>query len=269
MKVSIVIPAYNEEKRIGKTLRAYMEYFDSLTKQKKLGYEILVVINNTKDKTEKVVKSFQKKNNKILYLNFKRGGKGFAVIEGFKDALKRKNDAVGFVDADMATSPEAYYHLIKRLEEFDGAIADRYMKGAKIFPAFSFRRIVVSRIFNFLVRTLFHFSYYDTQCGAKVFKRNVINHIVSEFTITQWAFDIDILYIAKKHGFALCSVPTHWTEKRGSKLNIIKTSIEMFFAIIQLRILRSPFARFLKIANPVVRVTYSILTRQYGKHSHL
>ena len=84
------MPAYNEEKRIGKTLEEYSSFFENLRKSKKIDYEILVVINNTKDNTEKVVKSYSKKNKRIIYLNLVRGGKGYAVIEGFKDALKER-----------------------------------------------------------------------------------------------------------------------------------------------------------------------------------
>ena len=98
MKVSIVIPAYNEEKRIGNTLEKYIKFL----RDKKVKFEILIIINNTTDNTEKVVKNYMKRFPEIRYLNFQQGGKGFAVIEGFKDALKRDNDLIGFVDADNA-----------------------------------------------------------------------------------------------------------------------------------------------------------------------
>src|SRR3989338_9940965 len=109
MKVSIIIPAYNEEKRIGNTLKEYSRFFENLRKEKKLNYEILVVINNTKDNTELIVKKYQKKNKNIKYINLPKGGKGYATAEGFKNALSQKNDLLCFVDADMATSPEAFY----------------------------------------------------------------------------------------------------------------------------------------------------------------
>ena len=130
--LSIVIPAYNEEKRIGETLKSYSKYFNNLSKKEKFRYEILVVINNTKDNTEGVVKSHQKKNKNIRYLNFKQGGKGFAVIEGFKDALTRKNDLIGFVDADLATPPNAFYGLVRNLGSHDGIIASRWHKKSLI-----------------------------------------------------------------------------------------------------------------------------------------
>ena len=90
MKISIIIPAYNEEKRIGNTLQVYSAYFESIRKLKSLDYEILVSINNTTDKTLEIVKKFQKKDKRIIYLNLPKGGKGYAIIEGFKDALGEK-----------------------------------------------------------------------------------------------------------------------------------------------------------------------------------
>src|SRR3972149_6124201 len=123
MKISIIIPAYNEEKRIGKTLQAYSKHFNSLAKGKNLDYEILVVINNTTDRTEEIVKKIQKKNKRIKYLNLKQGGKGYAIIEGFKDALKRKNELIGFVDSDMSTPPEEYARLALQMKNYDGIIA--------------------------------------------------------------------------------------------------------------------------------------------------
>src|SRR3989338_9068086 len=151
-KGCIVIPAYNEEKRIGKTLETYSTYFESLRKEKKIDYEILVVINNTKDRTEEIVKRYIKMNSRIRYLNLKPSGKGFAIIEGFKDALKRDNDLIGFVDADMATSPEEYWKLIKNIGDYDGVIASRGLKYSMVKA--SLYRKLTNRGFNTVVRLL-------------------------------------------------------------------------------------------------------------------
>lgn len=246
MKLSIIIPAYNEEERIGRTLQAYSDFFEPLRKREILDYELLIVINNTRDNTEDVVKSAQKTNKRIKYLNFKRGGKGFAVIEGFKDALKRENDLIGFTDADMATSPAAFYDLVKTIKSTDGIIANRYSKYSKIKPKFSFRTLFVSAIFNFIVRTLFAIKNRDTQCGAKLFKRETISKIINSLIISQWAFDIELLYQAKRRGLKIAETPTIWTEQPGSKIRIIHSSLQMFLAVIQLRIVNSPFKRLLR-----------------------
>src|SRR3989344_7219027 len=158
-RVSIVIPAYNEEKRIGNTLKQYSDYFENLRKKNLLKYEILVVINNTSDNTEKIVKNSQKLNKNIKYLNLIKGGKGYAVIEGFKDALKRPNTLIGFIDADMSTKPDAFHSLIKNIGNSDGIIASRYIMGSVVSPKNTLPRIISSRIYNILIRTIFLIPY--------------------------------------------------------------------------------------------------------------
>jgi glycosyltransferase involved in cell wall biosynthesis len=247
MKVSIIIPAYNEEKRIGKTLEEYSEFFNNLKTIGILDYEILIVINNTKDRTEEIVKVFQRENKNIRYLNLKMGGKGLAIIEGFKDSLSRKNDLIGFVDADMATPPNAYYDLIKNISNSDGIIASRYIKNSIVSPKQSIQRIIVSRIFNFMIRSLFLFPYADTQCGAKLFKRESIKKIIKNLGLTQWAFDVDLLYQAKIARLAVTEFPTIWADKEYSKINFIKAGPRMVLSSIRLRIMYSPFRRLIKL----------------------
>mgnify|MGYP001558819214 CR=1 FL=1 len=251
--ISIVIPAYNEEKRIGKTLECYCKFFDNKLKN---NYQILIVINGTTDDTEKIVKNYQKYYKSIKYIILKEAGKGLAVNTGLKESLTSRFDLIGFVDADLATSPLEYYKLIENIDNYDGIIADRYIKGAKITPKFSFRRLVVSRIFNIIVRSLFFLPYKDTQCGAKIFKKEVIKSVINELTMTQWAYDIDLLYSCKKYGLHIKSLPTNWIEAKGSTLNLKKASIQMFFSIIQLRIAKSKFNKLIKLFEPIIRMIY-------------
>ncbi|MBS3075883.1 glycosyltransferase [Candidatus Pacearchaeota archaeon] len=246
MKISIIIPAYNEEKRIGNTLEEYGRFFKNLKNNKIIDFEILIVINNTKDRTEEIVKIYSKRYKEIRYLNFKESGKGFAIIEGFKEALKGKNDIIGFVDADMATSPDAYYELIKNLNNYDGIFASRYLKSSIVDPKQSIQRIISSRIFNFLIRVLFFMNYRDTQCGAKLFKKQAIEAIISNLSITKWAFDVDLLYLLKKKGFRLKEHQTIWKDREYSKINLKKAGLKMMLAIIRLRLINSKLKDFVR-----------------------
>jgi glycosyltransferase involved in cell wall biosynthesis len=259
MKVSIVVPAYNEEKRIGKMLQSYSEYFNGLVKSNILNYEILVVINNTRDKTEEVVREIARKNQRIKYLNLKEGGKGFAVIEGFKEVLKKDSDLIGFVDADLATSPEAYYDLIKNIGKYDGAIASRYLAGSEITPSYTFRRAVVAKVFNFLVTSLFPLKVTDTQCGAKLFNRRATEIIAEKVKMSQWAFDVELLYVLRKRGFRVIEIPTKWTDIAGSKIRLIKSSVQMFLSIIQLRIVYSKFRRIMGLLRPITSLFWRLV----------
>jgi len=259
-RVSIIIPAYNEERRIAGTLEEYSRFFTNLKKTKKLDSEILIVINNTKDKTEDIVKKCKKKYKIIKYLNFKQGGKGFAIIEGFREALKNnKNSIIGFVDADLATGPEAFYDLVKSINGFDGAIGSRYIPGAKVNPKQTLQRIIVSRVYNFFLRVLFLINYKDTQCGVKIFKKATIEKIIKDLTITQWAFDTDILYQCKKNNFHIKEHPTSWSDKEYSKIDLGKSGSRMVLASLRLRIINSPFKKTYNLLKPIGGFVWRIL----------
>ncbi len=198
MNFAAIIPAYNEEKRIGRTLENYSNYFEKIRKNDGLDYQILVVINNTHDGTEDIVKTWHKKNKRISYLNLKEGGKGNAIINGFEKATKENFDLIGFVDADMSTKPNYFYELIKNIKNYDGIIASRYINGAKVKPKQQIKRMIVSRVGNLIIRTLFLIPYRDTQCGAKIFKKAALKKVLPSLGITNWAFDVDLIYQLKK-----------------------------------------------------------------------
>jgi glycosyltransferase involved in cell wall biosynthesis len=234
--LSIIMPAYNEEKRIGKTLFEYSNYFE----KSKIDYEILVVINGTTDKTEEVIKKAQKNNKNIFHLNFKQAGKGFAIIQGFKDALKRKKELIGFVDADLATSPKAFHDLIDKMNNYDVIIASRWLPDSKIETPQTILRIITSRGFNFLVRSILFLPYHDTQCGAKLFKNHALKNVIKDLGTTEWAFDIDLLYQLRRKGFKIKEHPTTWKDNRDTKLKLLKTPFKMFSSIVRLRLNHSP-----------------------------
>ena|SRR3989338_683948 len=246
MKVSIIIPAHNEQRRIGKTLKVYSEYFEKLRKERILDYEIIVSINATTDKTKDIVKSFQKSNKRILYLDLIQGGKGHAIIEGFKLALKDKRELIGFVDADLATPPEAFHDLIKNIGDYDGVIASRWLKGSIIRTKQTLLRKITSNGFNFVVRSMLFLPYADTQCGAKLFKKDTIAKVINGLNITKWAFDIDLLYNIKREKLNIKEIPTIWEDKKESKLNLIVVPFQMFIAVLRIRLLHSPFGFVIK-----------------------
>jgi len=251
-KLSIIIPAHNEEKRIGNTLNFYSSYFENLRKTSDLGYEIIVVINNTSDGTEEIVKSIQEKNSRINFINLPRGGKGYAVIEGFKQALKGNSEFIGFVDADMATPPDEYFKLANSLKEAHGVIADRYLKDSKIIPIPSKKRIIARKLFNFVIRSSLFLPFRDTQCGAKIFRRKALENVIPQLTMSQWAFDVELLYALKKNNYKIRAVPTVWTDKEYSKINFWKAGPWMALGVLRLRIVNSPAKRFIRVYDKLI-----------------
>ncbi len=247
MKLSIIIPAYNEEKRIGKTLEDYASFFYPLYKK---NVEIMVVLNGCKDNTLNVVKEYEKKYFIIKHLDFKQAGKGFAIIEGFK---KAKGELIGFSDADGSTTAKEFFKLVKKINGFDGIIASRWMKNSIVEPKQPFLRIIASRSFNLLIKILFLMPFKDSQCGAKLFKKDAIKKIIPQIGLTEWAFDIDLLYKMKKNNYKIKEIPIKWKDEVGSKLNLPKTSLRMFFSVLYLRTINSPCRIFLKPFKPLIR----------------
>jgi glycosyltransferase involved in cell wall biosynthesis len=268
-RISIIIPAYNEAKRIGPTLQAYDRFFADTQRETGLEYELLVSLNGCTDTTvEEIFKviypstlgprrtspSFDEleraslpqgehtgsigyEGSAIRILNLRGAGKGYAIAQGFGDALLRDNTLIGFVDADMATEPQYFYQLVTELGNYDGIIASRYMPGASVTPPRPLIKRWGSKIFyETLVRLLFHIQYDDYQCGAKLFTRRVIEKIAPELQVKQWAFDVELLYLCRLHGFTIKEVPTVWYDKAGSKLDMFGAGMKMLKSLIQLRL---------------------------------
>lgn len=244
IELSIIIPAYNEEHRIRKTLYDYGDFFSKKFKER---FEILVVLNGCTDNTLGIVKEARKKRKQIKYLDIKeRIGKGGAVIQGFKLA---KGALVGFVDADNSTSAKAYYDLVLNIDGYDAIIASRWVKGSVISKKQPIFRRVGSRGFNILVRVLFGIGVYDSQCGAKLFKKGVVKKIINKVGITQWAFDIDLLYQVKRNKFHILESPTVWIDHENSKFSLRKNVLQMFLSVVRLRLMYSPFKFIVEAYN--------------------
>lgn len=231
--LSIVIPAHNEADRIGKTLEQYSLYFSRLEQIK---HELVVVLNGCVDTTKEVVEQAQKTYGSIICVETEQAGKGLAVALGFKDALTRKNDCIGFVDADMSTLPEDFAVMIPYLERYDGVITSRYMEGSDIYPPRPFiKKWGRKLVYHSMVYCMFGLSYSDYQCGAKLFRRSVIEKVAPLLKIKQWAFDVELLYLCKKYGFTVVEIPTVWRDQANSKLKVLRSGMRMLGSLFEIR----------------------------------
>ena len=238
--ISIVIPAYNEERRIEKTLIEYCTLFKD--------DEIIVSLNVCNDGTLSIVQKYMSIFPNLKYIESDIGAKGAAVLAGWRIA---KGDLLGFVDADCSTKAIEFYSLMTNLGDNDGIIASRYMEGSEVSPKQSFGRTVISRIFNLGIKILLGLNYKDTQCGAKIFKREAILKILPDLKTTKWAFDVDLLYQLKRNTFKVCEHPTIWADAEYSTLNVSKAGPNMVLAIIRLRLLYSPFNFIVSIYDKI------------------
>lgn len=224
--VCIVIPAYNEEDRIEKTLKTYVEYFRKIDF---LDVDLLVVANNCSDKTVQICKKQQKKYKEIDLIDLAPGGKGFAVKKGFEKALEHDYDLIGFVDADMATLPQYFYDLVEATDNHDGAIASRYCKGAKLPGKKSFLRKLSGNFFNWIVKKRFNFSFEDTQCGAKLFTYDTVQAVTPDMYENKWYFDIELLYLCTINGKDINEIPTTWEDQPGSHFQLNTDRLKELF----------------------------------------
>jgi len=171
------------------------------------------------------------------------------LIEGLK--LAPHADLIGYVDADGATAPKAFLDLVLRCHSVDCVIGSRWMEGAVLREAQSLKRRIASRVFHTLVEMLFLMHIKDTQCGAKVMKRAAVETIHSSLSVADMAFDINLLYSLKRAGFQVLEVPTEWTDKIGSKITWSKSSLAWFLSVVRLRLVYSPFYRWLRPLSPL------------------
>jgi glycosyltransferase involved in cell wall biosynthesis len=253
----VLIPAYNEADRIEPVLRAYADYFH---RNYSGPFQLIVVLNGCRDNTLEVVQKVALDFHSIQAVDFPAPiGKGGALIEGLK--LAQRADLVGYVDADGATSPASFHDLVRRCSEADCVIGSRWIPGAILHQAQTSRRQFASRTFHFIVQVLFWMSIHDTQCGAKVMRRQAIETVHSSLRIADMAFDINLLYTLKRAGFKILEVPTEWTDKVGSKVVLGKTSLTMFLSVMRLRLIYSPLHPLLGWLRPVEKWIYRSLNQ--------
>lgn len=233
----LLIPAYNEERRIEPVLREYARYFQQNYQGK---FQLVVVLNGCRDNTLGVIKSVAADYPSISWLEFNDPiGKGGALIEGLK--LAPMADLIGYVDADGATPPAAFHDLVKRMDGVDCVIGSRWLPGAVLHQQQSHKRQFASRGFHFIVQVLFRMNIRDTQCGAKVMRREAVEKIHSSLRIADMAFDINLLYSLKHAGFRIAEVPTEWTDKVGSKVTLGTTSLTMLLSAFRIRLIYWPW----------------------------
>ena len=221
---SIVIPAYNEEERIETVISNYYNYFQN--------QEIIVVCDGS-DNTSSIIKKLSKNYPTIRLLSFeKRLGKGGAIIEGFKVA---NGDKIGFVDADESVHPNDVKKMFDALSDADGVIASRRLKDSQILVKQPLKRRIASKTFNIMVRTIFGLDFKDTQCGAKVFRKKVIEDVLNELKTKKFEFDVELLWKLKNKGYKIIEFPVTWKHSEGSSFSL-SNAPTMFFSLLKVRL---------------------------------
>ncbi len=219
MKLSVIIPAYNESKRIIPTLK---DIYDYLSKQD-YNYEVLIVNDGSRDDTAQVVKQLIKKWPEFhLVDNAINKGKGAVVRQGM---LLAQGSWRLFMDADNATRIKELDGFWPYTKNYDLIIASRYIKGAKITAEQPLIRKALSRAGNILTQLLIAWGIQDTQCGFKLFSSSATEKIFKKQTMERWSFDMELIAIAKKYNLKIKELPVEWREAGNSRLKVARTSI--------------------------------------------
>lgn len=228
-KLSIVIPAYNEEQRIGKTLDRICDYMKGSGP-----YELIVVDDGSSDNTAGVVREAMEKHPAISLLqNGVNRGKGYSVRRG---VLHSKGRFILMSDADLSTPIEEIEKLYKELEDgYDISIGSRALSESLILKRQPWYRQLMGKTFNKFVQVFAVWGINDTQCGFKLFNGDAARSVFSRQKVDRFAFDAEALYLAKRMGFSIKEVPVVWVNSPDSKVSVLNDSPQMLKDLLMVR----------------------------------
>lgn len=210
---SIIIPAFNEARTIGKAIRETKRIFDDLD----ASYEILVVDDGSSDTTASLVKTLARSIPQVrLIQHAKNQGKGAAVKTGI---LEAHGTWALFLDADLATHPSQFRKLLPYLEKDDVVIGSRRVSGSRIAEQQPFYRVWAGRLFNLIIRWYLGIRFQDTQCGFKAFHRRTFS-LFKSLNSKGWTFDVELLLRAQEKGFTIQEVPVTWRHGRETRVRL-------------------------------------------------
>jgi len=228
-ELSIVIPSFNEEKRLPATLERIARYINTSDRET----EVIVVDDGSADGTIGVAESFRGKiGNMRVVANGRNRGKGYSVRHGFTEA---SGEIVLFTDADLSAPIEEADKLLAKMDEYDLAIGSRAVNRELIEVHESKFRELAGIIFNRIVRVILRLPFVDTQCGFKAFRRKKCKTIFAQQTIERFGFDPELLYLARHHGLRTAEVAVRWAHSPATKVNMLRDSVQMFLDVVIIR----------------------------------
>jgi dolichyl-phosphate beta-glucosyltransferase len=233
--LSVIIPAFNEEQRLPKTLEQVLTFLQA----QPYTSELLVVENASQDETYRVAEKFAQLHSMpqlpITVLREHMQGKGAAVKRG---VFASQGEFIFMCDADLSMPVEQINHFLPpNIEQFEIAISSREAPGSMRYNEPAYRHLV-GRVFNTLIRILALPGLNDTQCGFKCFKAPVAVQLFNEMTITGWSFDVEILYLAQQRKYRIIEIPIQWYYNPDSHISVIRDSLQMALDIFKIRFQR-------------------------------
>jgi len=229
IQLSIVIPCYNEDHRIGRTIETVIDW----AQVRNLCYELIIADDGSTDKTLAKTKTYKNLIPNLQILALPHQGKGAAVQSGM---LSAQGEEVMFMDADGSSPLKEIDRLRIALKEgCPIVIGSRFIpKGSPQVVQTHLHRKWIGRCFAFLVNRMILNGIKDTQCGLKLFKHQVVSDLFPRQRLDGFAFDVEILYLARKMGYSIKEIPIDWVNHEGSKVNVFKDSWKMLWDIVRI-----------------------------------
>jgi dolichyl-phosphate beta-glucosyltransferase len=230
LQYSIVIPAYNESRRIVPTLNRVLTYLA----EQGWDAELIVVNDGSRDDTAEIVRRFAEKNPMMgLLENPGNRGKGYSVRNGM---LNARGDVLLFSDADLSSPIEEAAKLLQAIANgADVAIGSRWMNAELQTERQPLYRQLFGRLFNLILRVVLGLKYKDTQCGFKAFTSRAAHAIFPLQRIERWGFDPELIFLAQKQGFKVVEVPVQWAHDEKTTLSPLRDGTRMFFEVMKIR----------------------------------
>lgn len=231
--VSIVIPAYEEEDRLGDTVRRILDYLTD----ESIDAELIVVDDGSRDRTADVAREassgFTNIATHVIRYDENRG-KGFAVRTGLAAA---KAEIALFSDADLSTPIEELEKIVAPIRDgdVDVAFGSRALDRSLIGTHQPWRREQGGKVMNFIIRTMSGLPFSDTQCGFKAFRMSKFRPLLDMMTIDRFGFDVEFLFVAQDKGLKLKDFPVRWNNVEGSKVNVVRDTRRMITELSQIR----------------------------------
>ncbi len=227
-ELSIVIPAYNEQRRLPETLRRVRAYLEA----RRADAEVIVVDDGSRDATAALVEARRGEFPGLrLVSNGVNRGKGYSVRHGMREAHGR---IVLFTDADLSAPIEEADKLLAAMRDHEVAIGSRRVDRSLIEVHQSPLRELAGIVYNFLVRAITGLRFVDTQCGFKAFLREPSRIIFEQQRIERFGFDPEILFLAKRHGLRAVEIPVRWAHDPQTRVNMVRDGLRMFGEVLSI-----------------------------------
>lgn len=230
-KLSVVIPCFNEERRVIGGIKHYYSYL----KKTNYSWQLILVNDGSSDNTENLMQIFAKRDKRIRIVSYKKNhGKGYAISQGVKLAT---GNIILFSDLDHSVPINSINTFFRYFEKgYSAVIGSRRIKGSKFIKKQPLIREMLGIGFSTLVRLIIDFRIKDTTCGFKAFEKSVAHKLFRKITVYRWAFDAELIFLCKKYKINLTQAPVAWKDVRGSKVSLKKDIADSFVGLLKIRL---------------------------------